>query len=48
MRTFWSMEPQTIEIKPLEPSGDLAKVGPLTVGDFHTAGGWLTVTWNRQ
>jgi hypothetical protein len=40
--------PQTIEVKPLEPSGRLAKVGPLAVGDFISQSGWLTITWNRQ
>jgi hypothetical protein len=40
--------PLSIEVKPLEPTGDLAKVGPLAVGQFEPGGGWLTVTWNRM
>jgi hypothetical protein len=40
--------PLSIEIKPLEPSGDLARVGPLAVGEFTSGDGWLTVTWNRM
>ena len=40
--------PLSIEVEPLEPSGKLAKVGPLAVGQFNPGGGWLTVTWNRM
>lgn len=40
--------PQTIKIDPLEPSGDLAKVGPLDVDQFETDRGWLTVAWQRH
>jgi hypothetical protein len=40
--------PQTVQIKPLEPSGKLANAGPLAVGEFTSSDGWLTVTWNRM
>ena len=40
--------PQTITVDPLEPSGDLSKVGPLGADQFDTGDGWLTMSWNRQ
>jgi hypothetical protein len=40
--------PQTIELKPLEPSEDMAHVGPMPVKEFESGGGWLSVAWNRQ
>jgi hypothetical protein len=40
--------PQKIEMKPLELSGNLAKVGPLGVDQFNSGEGWLTVVWNRM
>jgi hypothetical protein len=40
--------PQTINVKQLEPKDDLAHVGPLPVKEFNSAGGWLTVAWNRK
>lgn len=39
---------QTITIEALEPSGELKKVGPLDLRQFTSAGGWLTLAWNRQ
>jgi hypothetical protein len=40
--------PNTIEIKKIEPAGDLAKAGPLVAQDFIPKDGWLTITWNRE
>jgi hypothetical protein len=40
--------PQTIQIDPLEPSGEFADVGPLPVNEFASGEGWLTVAWNRD
>jgi hypothetical protein len=40
--------PLTIKIDQLEPKGELADVGPLPVKAFTSAGGWLTVAWNRK
>ena len=40
--------PLTIKIDQLEPKDDLADVGPLPVKEFASAGGWLTVAWNRK
>jgi hypothetical protein len=38
----------TIRIDELEPKDELADVGPLPVKEFTSAGGWLTVAWNRK
>jgi hypothetical protein len=40
--------PKTIEIKELNPTGDLAKAGPLAANEFTAKNGWLTVAWNRE
>ena len=40
--------PMTIRIDELEPKDELADVGPLPVKEFTSAGGWLTVAWNRK
>jgi hypothetical protein len=40
--------PKTIEIKQIEPTGDLAKVGTLAANEFSAKDGWLTVAWNRE
>ncbi len=40
--------PQTITVDPLEPSGDLSRVGPLGAEQFDAGDGWLTMAWNRQ
>lgn len=40
--------PQTITVKALEPSEELAHVGTLPVTTFASGDGWLTVAWDRQ
>ncbi len=40
--------PQTIDVDPISPSGDLAKAGLLEYREFSTGGGWLTIGVDRQ
>jgi hypothetical protein len=40
--------PQTIKVDQLEPSDELANVGPLPVQAFDSKDGWLTVAWDRK
>lgn len=40
--------PLTIDVDPIEPSGDLAKSGPLEYREFATGDGWLAIGVDRQ
>jgi hypothetical protein len=40
--------PQTIKIKAIEPTDELADIGPLPVTEFASKDGWLTVAWDRK
>jgi hypothetical protein len=40
--------PQTVELEPLKPEGQLAKAGPLDYQTFTVGDGWLTVALDRH
>jgi hypothetical protein len=40
--------PKTIEFAAIEPTGELAKAGPLNMDEFSSDGGWVVMAWDRS